>query len=106
MQEFLERELHSARANAPLAVLMIDLDHFKRYNDNYGHAAGDKASPRSGRSSALGARRRRACRYGGEEFTVILPECSLSQAAGRGGTTSAPDSQNTAPNTTASLRML
>ena len=85
MQEFLERELHSARRKRrPLAVLMIDLDHFKRYNDNYGHAAGDKALAAVGEGLLRSVRAEDvACRYGGEEFTVILPECSLSQAAGR-----------------------
>jgi len=85
---------------------MIDLDHFKRYNDNYGHAAGDKALAAVGEGLLRSVRAEDvACRYGGEEFTVILPECSLSQAAGRRNK-SAPDSRNTAPNTTASLRML
>jgi diguanylate cyclase (GGDEF)-like protein len=82
MQEFLERELHSARRKRrPLAVMMIDLDHFKRYNDNFGHTTGDQAL------AAVGEALRRclraedvACRYGGEEFALILPECSLRQA--------------------------
>jgi diguanylate cyclase (GGDEF)-like protein len=85
MQEFLERELHSARRKRrPLAVMMLDLDHFKRYNDNFGHAAGDKAL------AALGDILLRclraddvACRYGGEEFALILPECTLRQATVR-----------------------
>jgi len=85
MQEFLDRELHSARRkHRPVAVLMLDLDHFKRYNDTFGHAAGDKALAtfaeilmRSVRAEDV------ACRYGGEEFTLILPECSLRQATVR-----------------------
>ena len=82
MQEFLDRELHTARRrHRPVSVLMIDLDHFKRYNDAYGHAAGDRILAsvaemllRSIRSEDI------ACRYGGEEFTLILPECPLQQA--------------------------
>jgi diguanylate cyclase (GGDEF)-like protein len=85
MQEFLERELYRARRrNRPLAVMMLDLDNFKRYNDSFGHPAGDEALRfvgdvllRAVRADDL------ACRYGGEEFSLILPECSLQQAAAR-----------------------
>ena len=85
MQEFLDRELHSARRkHRPLAVLMLDLDHFKQYNDKFGHSAGDKVLAavvetllRSVRAEDV------ACRYGGEEFALILPECSLRQAISR-----------------------
>src|SRR5438093_12962829 len=82
MQEFLEREIHRARRRSrPLAVMMVDVDNFKRYNDTFGHPAGDEALRfvgetllRSVRSEDL------ACRYGGEEFSVILAECSLQKA--------------------------
>jgi diguanylate cyclase (GGDEF)-like protein len=82
MQEFLERELHSARRkHRSLAVLMLDLDHFKRYNDNFGHSAGDKALAAVGEALMRSVRAEDvACRYGGEEFTLVLPECSLQQA--------------------------
>jgi diguanylate cyclase (GGDEF)-like protein len=82
MQEFLERELHSARRkHRSLAVMMLDLDHFKRYNDNFGHAAGDKALAAVGETLLRAVRAEDvACRYGGEEFALILPECSLYQA--------------------------
>lgn len=82
MQEFLDRELHSARRKRrPLAVMMLDLDHFKRYNDTFGHAAGDKALATVGETLLRCVRVEDvACRYGGEEFTLILPECSLQQA--------------------------
>lgn len=84
MQEFLDHQLHSARRkHRPLAVLMFDLDHFKQYNDKFGHSAGDKVK-------AVGETLMRsvcaedvACRYGGEEFVLILPECSLRQATVR-----------------------
>jgi len=85
MQEFLEHELHAARRKQrPVAVLMLDLDHFKRFNDTFGHSAGDRMLAgvaeiflRSVRADDV------ACRYGGEEFTLILPECSLQQALAR-----------------------
>ena len=85
MQEFLEHELHSARRkHRPLAVLMLDLDLFKRYNDNFGHAAGDQALVAVGEALQRSVRDEDiACRYGGDEFTLILPECSLAQATVR-----------------------
>jgi diguanylate cyclase (GGDEF)-like protein len=78
MEETLAREVRRAvRRDRPLALLMLDLDHFKRYNDRYGHAAGDSvlravgAFPRARiRSEDI------PCRYGGEEFVVILPEAT------------------------------
>ena len=85
MQEFLEREIHRARRRGrPLAVMMLDLDNFKRYNDTFGHPAGDEGLRFVG-DTLLGSVRGEdlACRYGGEEFSVILPECSLQQAAVR-----------------------
>jgi diguanylate cyclase (GGDEF)-like protein len=85
MQEFLERELHAARRKRrPLAVMMLDLDHFKRYNDNFGHSAGDQALAVVGETLLRCVRADDvACRYGGEEFALILPECSLRQATVR-----------------------
>ncbi|MGD0417539.1 MAG: diguanylate cyclase [Terriglobales bacterium] len=85
MQEFLDHELHSARRkHRPLAVMMLDLDHFKRYNDNFGHTAGDQALAAVGEILLRSVRADDvACRYGGEEFALILPECSLRQATVR-----------------------
>jgi diguanylate cyclase (GGDEF)-like protein len=85
MQEFLDRELNSARRkHRPVAVMMLDLDHFKRYNDTYGHAVGDQALAATGLALLRFVRAEDvACRYGGEEFTLILPECTLRQAAVR-----------------------
>ena len=85
MQEFLERELHSARRkHRPVAVMLLDLDHFKRYNDNFGHSAGDQALAAVGDTLLRCVRAEDvACRYGGEEFALILPECSLRQATVR-----------------------
>ena len=85
MQEFLDHALHSARRKQrPLAVMMLDLDHFKHFNDRFGHAAGDKALAAVGDTLLRCVRADDiACRYGGEEFALILPECNLQQATMR-----------------------
>lgn len=66
---------------APLSLLMIDIDHFKNFNDNHGHRAGDgvlKAVARVLVNSTKGADT--VARYGGEEFAVILPDTTLENA--------------------------
>lgn len=85
MQEFLEREAQRARRkNRPLSVLALDLDKFKLFNDSYGHAAGDHALNLVGEVLLRSVRADDfACRSGGEEFVMILPECSLEQAVAR-----------------------
>jgi diguanylate cyclase (GGDEF)-like protein/PAS domain S-box-containing protein len=76
MEEALELELRRASRNRrSLGMIMIDLDHFKYFNDNFGHEAGDLLLKELGtllRSNIRGEDI--ACRYGGEEFTLILPE--------------------------------
>jgi diguanylate cyclase (GGDEF)-like protein len=63
-----------ARHRQPLSVLMIDIDHFKRFNDRYGHHLGDIVLARLGKILVNTVRRSDVCaRYGGEEFLVILP---------------------------------
>jgi diguanylate cyclase (GGDEF)-like protein len=83
MQEFLEREIHRARRRSrPLSLMLLDVDHFKRYNDTFGHASGDEALRFVAETLLFNVRAEDlAVRYGGEEFVVILPECSLQQAA-------------------------
>jgi diguanylate cyclase (GGDEF)-like protein len=85
MEEFLERELHRAsRRERPVSVLMFDVDDFKLYNDTFGHAAGDDALRLVAETLQAGVRSEDlACRYGGEEFILILPECPLPQATVR-----------------------
>ncbi|WP_313539663.1 GGDEF domain-containing protein [Sphingomonas sp.] len=69
------------RTGTPLSAIMIDLDHFKKLNDAFGHAVGDTVL-REAAAQIVGALRVSdvACRYGGEELLVILPECSLTEA--------------------------
>jgi diguanylate cyclase (GGDEF)-like protein len=79
MQESLKREIARARRQGqPVGVIMIDIDHFKQFNDTYGHEAGDRVLKELAsllqshiRSSDI------ACRYGGEELLLILPDASL-----------------------------
>lgn len=85
MEDALERCADQANRNgSPLSIVMIDLDNFKKLNDEYGHAMGD-AVLADVASSILGAIRPCdvACRYGGEELVVLLPDASLKTAVAR-----------------------
>lgn len=75
---------HCRREQAPIAIALIDVDHFKAYNDAYGHQRGDRCLIEVGRIIGGAARRPLdiTARYGGEEFAVVLPECTLSHARG------------------------
>lgn len=77
----LEREWRrTSRTASPLSLLMIDVDHFKAYNDRYGHVAGDKALQRVGSLLTDAARRDadQAARLGGEEFAILLADTDLA----------------------------
>lgn len=85
LEESLVREIHRAERKQQLVgVIMLDVDHFKRFNDTFGHEAGDTVLRELGlflrqqiRASDI------ACRYGGEELTLILPEASLEDTIAR-----------------------
>jgi diguanylate cyclase (GGDEF)-like protein len=69
------------RYKRSLALLLMDIDHFKKYNDSYGHLEGDKALVKIAQTIKSCLRKLdSAYRYGGEEFTVILPETSCEEA--------------------------
>lgn len=81
----LPRELaHAEREGKPLAIIMLDLDHFKKINDQYGHAAGDTVLVALAELLKKGARDSDFIyRYGGEEFVAIMPNMSADQALER-----------------------
>ena len=85
MEESLERELQRAiRNNQFVALLMLDIDHFKRFNDTFGHQAGDTLLRALGDFLTKQTRGQdAACRYGGEEFAIILSGTSVEAAERR-----------------------
>ena len=85
LEQALEREvLRAARNSRPVGVIMLDLDHFKDFNDTHGHEAGDMLLRVLGDYLITHVRAEDiACRYGGEEFVVILPEASPVMARAR-----------------------
>jgi diguanylate cyclase (GGDEF)-like protein/PAS domain S-box-containing protein len=79
MEETLEREIfRTTRAQLPLGIIMIDIDHFKSFNDSYGHEAGDAMLKAIAAFLQDQVRKEDvACRFGGEEFTLIMPGAGL-----------------------------
>jgi diguanylate cyclase (GGDEF)-like protein len=85
IEETLERELRRAeRRQAPVSIVMFDIDHFKRFNDTHGHLAGDALLRALGEFLQANFRGEDiVCRYGGEEFVLILPEAPMEATARR-----------------------
>jgi len=81
-ERFEQEFLRAARGHGSLGLLMVDVDHFKHYNDTYGHQAGDKCLRQV--AQALTATLKRpsdfVARYGGEEFAVLLPDADMAGA--------------------------
>lgn len=85
MEIALEREVGRAgRQGKQIAVMMLDIDHFKQFNDTFGHEAGDVVLREVAETLRLGVRSEDiVCRFGGEEFVVIMPEISAHAAIER-----------------------
>ncbi|MBN3574815.1 GGDEF domain-containing protein [Vibrio neptunius] len=82
LEELLPKELaRSSRHRQPLSVLLLDIDHFKKVNDTYGHQAGDRVLRTTGKLLILQTRKDDlSFRYGGEEFLVLLPNTDIDNA--------------------------
>ena len=81
--ECIETEWHrDQRTGNPLALMILDLDHFKQFNDHYGHGAGDDCLIKCAQVMVQSIKRPAdlAARYGGEEFAILLPETELAGA--------------------------
>jgi diguanylate cyclase (GGDEF)-like protein len=85
LDEVLEHNLAKLKRESKHAgLLLLDVDHFKRFNDTHGHQAGDEALRRVGATLTAAVRASDVvCRYGGEEFLVFLPECEIEEATAK-----------------------
>jgi diguanylate cyclase (GGDEF)-like protein len=85
MEETLQREIsRAARSRRPLAVIMLDVDNFKQFNDSFGHEAGDLALQHLCDTLKSHVRNEDvACRLGGDEFVLVLPDTSVDLAIQR-----------------------
>jgi two-component system cell cycle response regulator len=81
-QEHIRKEIdRTVRHQRPLAMVMIDVDHFKSFNDHYGHPEGDRLLRSVAERISVNVRAiDLVCRYGGEEFAVIMPDTTLPEA--------------------------
>lgn len=102
LNESLEKVRHSGQ---PVALILFDIDYFKRYNDTYGHVAGDDCLKKIGTVLKNSAQRKHelSARYGGEEFAIILPNLSLSAALNLAETIIAAVNQLDIPHLTSEL---
>jgi diguanylate cyclase (GGDEF)-like protein len=81
-QRLAEEESRARRYGHPFSVALVDVDHFKRFNDSHGHVAGDLALQTLAETLRGSVRKSDlVARYGGEEFALILPETGLEEAA-------------------------
>jgi diguanylate cyclase (GGDEF)-like protein len=84
LDDILDNEIHRSKGSqdAPLSLIVCDVDHFKRYNDTYGHKAGDECLQKISDALRRQARRSSDCvaRYGGEEFVIVLPRTDIHAA--------------------------
>lgn len=85
LQETLDREFSRSRRNKqPVSVLILDLDHFKKFNDTFGHDAGDSLLVHFAKLLSAHVRREDiVCRYGGEEFVLVMPTTDIENATAR-----------------------
>lgn len=85
MEEALKRMFISSRhSDKPFSILMVDIDHFKRFNDTFGHAAGDAVLAAIAKCLKSTVRTTDfACRYGGEELVVLMPDTPIDSAMER-----------------------
>ncbi|WP_016953981.1 diguanylate cyclase [Catenovulum agarivorans] len=82
-ETFIQEWRRAARSNSPISLIMLDIDYFKQYNDNYGHSLGDETLKAVAKCLSDQVMRSgdHVARYGGEEFAIILPNTELRAAA-------------------------
>ena len=81
MDKIIDQLIGNFDESRPMSIVMIDLDHFKKINDTYGHQCGDEVLIFLADSiGEMGRKNVVPCRYGGEEVVIILKECTLKEA--------------------------